>query len=71
MVTNLYFLLNIDGYNNEPAYTLDTVSKAQVKMGNKHIIVPVIWPSEGSFRYYNEDRYVLEMYFCTGNVNFV
>lgn len=57
-------MLNIDGFNNEPAFTLDVVGKAQIKMGNKNVIVPVIWPSEGSFAYYNEDRYVQELHFC-------
>jgi len=68
-VTNLYFLFDIDGFNNEPDYTLEQVKEAQKKMkklGDEHnIIVPVIWPSEGSFAWYNEDRYVLELHFCT------
>lgn len=44
------------GYNSEPASILDGVGKAQIKLGNKHVIVPIIWPCEGSFAYYNEDR---------------
>ena len=66
------FFINLDGYNNEIAGILKNAGDAQVKLYNsKHVIVPVIWPSEGSFAYCNEDRYViLEIHFSTSVVNF-